>query len=84
MGQALIEKLSQTQQERLFHIDFKLRFFGSVNRSDLVTRFGIKPAAATRDLALYKEFAPANLAYDPKAKSYIQSNQFAPDRKSVV
>ena len=79
MGQALIEKLSQTQQERLFHIDFKLRFFGSVNRSDLVTRFGIKPAAATRDLALYKEFAPANLAYDPKAKSYIQSNQFAPE-----
>ncbi len=50
--------LSQAQQERLFHIDFKLRFLGAVNRNDLVNRFGIKAAAATRDISLYKELAP--------------------------
>ena len=49
-----LEDINQAQQERLFHIDFKLRFLGAVNRNDLVSRFGIKVAAATRDIALYK------------------------------
>jgi len=73
-----LEDISQAQQERLFHIDFKLRFLGAVNRNDLVSRFGIKAAAATRDIALYKELAPHNLTYDTKAKTYIGTNQFQP------
>jgi hypothetical protein len=67
-----LEKLNQSQRERLFHIDFKLYFLGSVNRTDLVSRFGIKEAAASRDLSLYKELAPQNIEYDTKAKTYIQ------------
>ena len=51
---------------------------GAVNRNDLVCRFGIKAAAATRDIALYKELAPHNLTYDTKAKTYIGTNQFQP------
>ncbi len=78
MGTALLDDISQAQQERLFHIDFKLRFLGAVNRADLVTRFGIKAAAATRDLSLYKELAPKNLEYDTKVKAYIQSDRFKP------
>lgn len=70
--------ISQSQQERLFHIDFKLRFLGTVNRNDLVNRFGIKEAAATRDIALYKELAPNNITYDTKAKTYIGTEQFQP------
>ncbi|MCX2803291.1 WYL domain-containing protein [Microbulbifer thermotolerans] len=70
--------ISQAQQERLFHIDFKLRFLGSICRADLVTRFGIKEAAATRDLSLYKTLAPKNLVYDTRAKTYIQSVDFKP------
>ncbi|WP_269900796.1 WYL domain-containing protein [Paenalcaligenes faecalis] len=73
-----LENINQTQQERLFHIDFKLRFLGVVNRNDLVSRFGIKAAAATRDISLYKELAPDNLIYDTKAKTYIGTNQFQP------
>lgn len=73
-----MEGLSQTQKERLFHIDFKLRFLGSINRNDLVSRFGIKAAAATRDISLYKDIAPQNLLYDTKAKSYTQSPSFKP------
>lgn len=73
-----LEDISQAQQERLFHIDFKLRFLGAVNRNDLVSRFGIKAAAATRDISLYKELAPKNLVYDTKAKTYIEANQFKP------
>lgn len=73
-----LEDISQAQQERLFHIDFKLRFLGAVNRNDLVSRFGIKAAAATRDISLYKELAPKNLIYDTKAKAYIGADQFEP------
>lgn len=73
-----LEDISQAQQERLFHIDFKLRFLGAVNRNDLISRFGIKAAAATRDISLYKELAPKNLIYDTKAKTYIEADQFKP------
>lgn len=70
--------VNQSQRERLFHIDFKLYFLGSVNRTDLVSRFGIKEAAASRDLSLYKELAPKNIEYDTKAKTYIQREGFTP------
>lgn len=73
-----LENISQAQQERLFHIDFKLRFLGVLSRNDLVSRFGIKAAAATRDISLYKELAPKNLIYDTKAKTYIQAETFKP------
>ncbi len=76
MSQSTLDGVSQTQKERLFHLDFKLRFLGVVNRNDLVSRFGIKAAAATRDISLYKEIAPKNLIYDTRAKSYIQADTF--------
>jgi len=78
MPQYLLEDINQAQRARLFHIDFKLRFLGSVNRNDLISRFGIKAAAATRDIALYKKIAPNNIYYDTKAKSYNQSDIFSP------
>lgn len=78
MENTTLEGISQAQRERLFHIDFKLRFLGAVNRNDLVSRFGIKAAAATRDISLYKELAPENLIYDTKAKTYIEADQFEP------
>ncbi len=73
-----LSTVNQTQRERLFHIDFRLYFLGMVNRNDLVSRFGIKEAAATRDISLYKEMAPKNLEYDTKAKTYIQREGFEP------
>ncbi len=73
-----LEELSRAQLERLFHIDFKLRFLGSINRNDLISRFGIKAAAATRDISLYKYLAPKNLVYDTKAKSYMEADHFKP------
>ncbi len=78
MSRSSLKEISQVQRERLLHIDFKLRFFGALNRNDLVNRFGIKAAAATRDISLYKELAPKNLIYDTKAKTYIESDTFEP------
>jgi hypothetical protein len=73
-----ISDISQSQRERLAHIDFRLLFLGSMQRSDLIQRFGMKEAAATRDIALYKKFAPENLTYDTKARSYFYQTGFNP------
>lgn len=71
-----MEKIRQPQQERLAYIDFRLYFLGSVGRNDLVVRFGLKEAAATRDIAKYKELAEENLDYDNKAKLYQVTKEF--------
>jgi len=78
MSQEILEGISQTQRERLFYIDFKVRFLGLINRPDLVRRFGIKAAAATRDISLYKDLVPTNLLYDTRARTYITSAAFKP------
>ena len=76
MTTELLEKIGQSQRSRIFHIDFRLFFLGTVTRQDLVSRFGIKEAAATRDLALYRNIAPGNLNYHPAAKKYFNTDAF--------
>lgn len=73
-----MEGLSRTQLERLAYIDFRLYFMGDVGRPDLVSRFGIAPAGATRDIALYREIAPWNTQFDGSSKIYRLSNAFTP------
>ncbi|MEZ5573760.1 MAG: WYL domain-containing protein [Halioglobus sp.] len=73
-----LSDISQAQKERLSHIDFRTYFLGEIGRSDLVARFGIGEAAATRDITLYRELVPANLEYDTKLKSYVKSASFNP------
>ena len=43
-----------------------------------MTRFGIQAAAATRDIAQYKELAPGNMEYDTKGKVYVRAAWFRP------
>ncbi|MBF2761589.1 MAG: WYL domain-containing protein [Ectothiorhodospiraceae bacterium AqS1] len=76
MPDSRLRSLGQAQKERLSHIDFKVCFLGAIGRGDLVRRFGIKEAAATRDIALYRNLAPSNLSYDTKAKVYARSKVF--------
>jgi len=78
MSAARLEEISQAQKERLSHIDFRSYFLGTIGRNDLAGRFGIKTAAATRDITLYKELAPQNLEYDTKGKIYTRSKNFEP------
>lgn len=73
-----LEDLTQTQRDRLAFIEMVVRFLGEIRRQDLVFRFGIQSAAATRDLALYKELAPGNIDYDTKAKRYVPSTELSP------
>jgi hypothetical protein len=73
-----LEDVGQAQRERLFHIDFRAWFLGRVTRGALIQRFGIKEAAATRDLALYRALAPGNLVFEGSEKVYLCSNRFKP------
>lgn len=78
MSKEQLLSLTQGQRDRLAFVELRVRFIGDVRRQDLVSRFGIQSAAATRDLALYKELAPGNIDYDPKGKSYILGPKFEP------
>ncbi len=77
MNDQLLE-LSQPQRDRLAFLDLRLQYVGEVGRQDLVARFGIQSAAASRDLAEYRAFAPRNLEYDSKGKVYRRADRFRP------
>lgn len=72
-----VESLSHAQRERLAYIDFRLYFFGEIGRPDLIERFGVAPAGATRDLALYREIAPQNITFDGSNKIYRIGQAFS-------
>lgn len=71
-------QLPQSQRDRLKHIELRLRFLGEVRRADLMARFGIQSAAASRDIALYKELAPFNAEFDKRSKLYVLGQRFMP------
>lgn len=73
-----IESLSQAQRERLTYLEFHLYFMGEVGRPDLSARFSVAPAGATRDIAMYRELAPQNIAFDNSSKTYRISSEFSP------
>ncbi|WP_443113543.1 WYL domain-containing protein [Herbaspirillum seropedicae] len=70
--------LPRPQRDRLKHIELRLRFLGEVRRPDLMQRFGIQSAAASRDLALYKDLAPENVDYESRGKRYLLGARFSP------
>lgn len=73
-----LPEMTQAQRDRLAFVELRLRFVGEIRRQDLVTRFDIQAAAATRDIAQYKEMAPRNMQYDTKGKVYVRSSWFRP------
>jgi len=78
MHRDALENVNHSQKERLSNIDFRTYFLGEISRNDLINKFGIKKAAATRDLRLYQELSPDNIYYDPKARVYKASDSFKP------
>jgi len=78
MSSDRLSGMTQAQRDRLAFVELRLRFVGEIRRQDLVTRFDIQAAAATRDIAQYKEMAPGNMEYDPKGKVYVRASWFRP------
>lgn len=73
-----IAQLPQATRDRIAHIDFTLLFKGEAVRADLVDRFSIAAAQATKDFTLYRELAPGNIEYDQKLKLHKRGEAFAP------
>jgi hypothetical protein len=73
-----IQHISQSQRERLAYIEFRLYFLGEARRQDLIQRFGVAPAGATRDFAQYRELFPGNIRFDSRSKSYLIGSDFSP------
>lgn len=63
---------------RLSFIDFRLRWEGRINRSDLTDFFGISVPQASLDIAKYSDLAPQNLSYDRSSRAYHVTPEFAP------
>jgi len=78
MSDQQLAALTQPQRDRLAFVELRVRFIGEIRRQDLVTRFGIQSAAASRDLALYRDLARGNIDYDSKGKSYVLGPDFRP------
>lgn len=70
--------LSQAQRERLAFLEMRAFFTGELRRGDIEARFGVKPAAASRDLSAYREWADSNLEYDKVERCYRPTPQFQP------
>lgn len=76
MSNEQLADLTQPQRDRLAFVELRVRFIGEIRRQDLVARFGIQSAAASRDLAVYKDLAPGNIDYDSKGKTYVLGPDF--------
>ncbi|MEZ9494928.1 transcriptional regulator [Vibrio splendidus] len=64
---------------RLAYIDFRLRFTGTVNRSDLKEVFGLAEAAASKVLTTYSSKCPNNMFYDRTLRANaINRKDFVP------
>lgn len=73
-----IAQLPQATRDRIAHIDFTLLFKGEAVRADLVDRFSIAAAQATKDFTMYRELAPGNIEYDQKLKLHKRGQAFEP------
>ena len=59
-------------------IEYQLLWEGSVGRKSLTDQFEISLQQATLDLTAYADFAPDNMAYDPRKRAYIPKPSFQP------
>src|ERR1700744_5213363 len=65
-------------EKRLEFIEFRLFWEGGINRADIIEQFAVSVPQASKDLSLYEEKAPGNLAYDKRGKRYLASADFKP------
>ena len=70
MNKTRLDELSLSVKERMAFIEFRLWFMGELRRADIIERFGVGPAVATRDLAQYKQFASDNIEFEGSGKFY--------------
>jgi hypothetical protein len=73
----LIADIKWNTRQRLQYIEVMAFYTGLVTRSDVARAFGISDAAATKDLKLYGELAPDNLAYRHHVFGFVPNESFS-------
>ena len=71
-------RLRWSVETRLEFIEFRLYWEGSLNRADIIDRFGVSVPQASNDLSKYHGLAPHNIVYDRSGKRYLATPEFAP------
>jgi len=65
-------------EQRVAFAARRLYWDGTINRDDLMRRFGVSANQATADLARLKDAYPDGFAYDTVTRRYRAQNQFLP------
>lgn len=61
--------------QRLEFVADRLFWDGTLQREDLISRFGVSPAQATADIARLRQRLGAGIAYDPSRRAYAPMGQ---------
>ena len=77
-AEAAKAKLSSSARERLVFMDFRCTFLGEFRRADVMARFGVASAAATRDITYYRGVLGGRIELDPVTKTYRPTSDFKP------
>jgi predicted DNA-binding transcriptional regulator YafY len=83
-GEAGRSGLRWSVEQRVAFAARRLFWDGSINRDDLLRRFGVSINQATADLARLRHSYPDGFAYDTVAKRYRPADGFHPVEASVV
>ena len=72
------EKMGYAQKQRLTFIELIAYWEGRIDRSRVVSEFGVSPNHVTKDFRHYKKAFPQNLQYDVSARTYRPAPDFKP------
>lgn len=64
--------------QRLKFIEVMGWYAGVITRSDVARAFGLSDPAATKDIKLYNDLAPGNLAYNQAVFGFVPTDRFRP------
>jgi len=79
LSDSVLATLPYSQQHRLKFIDSQLMWGRTLNARLIIERFGVSRAQVAKDLKVYMELFPENIApYEPVVKAYVPSNRFEP------
>lgn len=70
--------MNTSQRLRMSAMESLIKEYGYISRKVLCDLFGVSGPQVTRDLSVYREFAPANLNYNTSMKRYERAPVFEP------
>jgi len=76
--ETMLADLKWATRQRLQYIECMAWYAGVVTRGDVARAFGLSDPAATKDLKLYGDLAPGNLAYIHTVFGFVPTADFSP------